>query len=177
MSRHLHPRRVVALRSLLLTAFGVALVHAQMPVVVPMPAGTNVVLGRVVEVGTDAPVGGAILSLTGHFNAAGKPAAPTLGVRATELPPVVNVMTTADGYFVFRNLPAGMFTAAIRALGYVNSDFPPTLIEVRDSQKPTEVQFRVWKFAAIGGRVVDERGEPVAGVLVSALRRVPRVAA
>jgi len=137
-----------------------------------MPAGTNVVLGRVIEVGTDAPVGGAIVTLTGHFDAAGKPAAPTLGVRATELPPVVNVMTTADGYFVFRNLPAGMFTAAIRALGYMNSDFPPTLIEIRDSQKPTEVQFRVWRFAAIGGRVVDEHGEPVAGILVSALRRV-----
>ena len=172
MLGHFGPRRVATLRSLLLAALGTTFAHAQTPVV-SMPAGTNVVLGRVIEVGTDAPVGGAIVSLTGHFNAAGKPAAPALGVRATELPPVVNVMTTADGYFVFRNLPAGTFTAAIRALGYVNSDFPPTLVEVRENQKPTEVQFRVWKFAAIGGRVVDERGEPVAGVLVNALRRAP----
>ena len=65
-------------------------------------------------------------------------------------------MTTAGGYFVFRNLPAGLFTAAIRALGYVNTDFPPTLIEIQNSQKPTETELSVWKFAAIGGRVLDE---------------------
>jgi hypothetical protein len=81
-------------------------------------------------------------------------------------------MTTPDGYFVFRNLPAGLFTAATRAFGYLEHDYPPTLIEVRDGQKPTEVRLRVWKHAAIGGRVVDERAEPIAGIVVSALQRV-----
>ena len=101
----------------------------------------------------------------------GKSAArsPTLGIDA---PPTLNVMTTAEGYFVFRNLPPGRFTAATRAHGYVISDFPPTVVEIRDDRKPTEVQLRVWKHATIGGRVVDERGEPVAGIPVSALTRV-----
>ena len=134
-----------------------------------MPNGTNVLLGRVVEMGTDAPVGGAMVTLIGHFDASGKAAAIEFGMPG---PPSLNVMTTADGYFVFRNLPAGLFTAATRAYGYMNSDFPPTVVEIRDSPKATELQLRVCKYAAIGGRVVDERGEPVTGVPVSALQRV-----
>jgi hypothetical protein len=46
------------------------------------------------------------------------------------------------------------------------------MVEIRDSQKPAELQVRIWKYAAIGGRVVDERGEPVTGIPVTALRRV-----
>ena len=64
-----------ALRTLLVAALSSTLVQAQGPAP-PMPAGTNVLVGRVVEVGTDAPVGGAIVTLTGHFDAAGKPATP-----------------------------------------------------------------------------------------------------
>ena len=170
-----------ALRALLFAAVGATLIfpaearervlRAQAPAP-PMPGGTNALLGRVIEVGTDAPVGGAIVTLAGHFDASGKPATPgALGVTR-ELPPTLSVMTTADGYFVFRHLPAGQFTVTTRALGYVNNDFPPTVVEVRESQKTTDVQLRVWKNVTIGGRVVDERGEPVTGLPVNALRRV-----
>ncbi len=162
---------LTALRALLIAALGATLVQAQTPAP-SMPKGTNVLLGRVVEMGTDAPVGGAMVTLIGHFDASGKPATPSPMARGPESPPSLSVMTTADGYFVFRNLPAGLFTAATRAHGYMNNDFPPTVVEIGDSQKPTELQLRVWKYAAIGGRVVDERGEPVTGIPVSALRRV-----
>jgi hypothetical protein len=80
-------------------------------------------------------------------------------------------MTTADGYFVFRDLPAGRFRVTVRALGYVNSDFPMKVIELGDSEKLSSVTMRLWAHAAIGGRVIDERGEPVLGMLVNALRR------
>lgn len=159
-----------ALRMVLATALASSVVQAQAPA--PMPDGTNVVLGRVTEVGNNTPVGGAIVTLAGHFDASGRPATPNPGAFGPDLPPSVNVMTTADGYFVFRNLPAGLFTATIRAFGYVNSDFPPTIIELRDSPRPTEIDLRVWKYAAIAGRVVDERGEPIAGIPVSVLRPV-----
>jgi hypothetical protein len=71
-----------------------------------------------------------------------------------------------------RSLPAGRFTAATRALGYVNSDYPPTVLEVRDGERPTEVRLSVWRHASLGGGVVDERGEPITGLPVSALQRV-----
>jgi protocatechuate 3,4-dioxygenase beta subunit len=155
------------IRAVLLAALATAVMHAQAPP--PMPAGTNVLLGRVVEVGTDRPVGGAMVTLTGHFDPSGKPSAGTTD-RLNPMPSL-NVMTTAEGYFVFRNLPAGGFTTATRAYGYVNNDYPPMVVEIRDNQKPPEPQLRVWKYAAIGGRVVDEHGDPLTGIVVTALRR------
>lgn len=157
------------LRTLLAATLGVVLTHAQAPA--PMPAGTNTILGRVTEVGSDAPVGGAIVTLVGHFDAAGRPASPEQMIVARESLASVNVMTTSDGHFVIRNLPAGRFTATIRAFGYVNSDFPPTIVELANSPRTTDVALRVWKHATMGGRILDERGEPVAGIPVSALRR------
>jgi protocatechuate 3,4-dioxygenase beta subunit len=168
MTRLARPRRIALVVLFALVMRGAASSpQVQAP---PMPTGTNALVGRVVEMGTDAPVGGAIVTLTGRFDASGKPVAPSPQARL-ELLPNRSVMTTPDGTFVFRGLPAGLFTAATRAFGYMNNDFPPVTIELRDGQKPVQVQLRVWKFAAIGGRVVDERGEPVTGVPVSALQR------
>jgi hypothetical protein len=134
-----------------------------------MPKGSNVLVGRVVEIDRGTPVGGAIVTLVGHFDASGKPGPPNMAAR--DVPPTLIVMTSTDGYFVFRNLPAGRFTAMTRALGYVNHD--TAIIDVADGRKTREIQLRLWKFGAIGGRVADERGDPIAGILVDALRRLP----
>jgi hypothetical protein len=136
--------------------------------------GTNALLGRVLEVGTNTPVAGAVVTLTGPFGSATEPRAVPLAniTGGPGAAPSVSVMTTGDGYFVVRNLPSGLFTTAVRAAGYVNSDTPPTVIEVLDSPRPTEHTIRLWRFAAIGGRVTDERGEPLAGVQVTALTRL-----
>ncbi len=115
----------LALRALLAATLGMVLTQAQTPV--PMPAGTNTIVGRITEVGTGTPVGGAIVTLAGHFDAAGRSTTPEQLAIGRELPPSVSVMTTSDGYFVVRNLPAGRFAATIRAFGYVNSDFPRRL--------------------------------------------------
>jgi hypothetical protein len=157
----------------MLVALGTAVPGAQVPAS-PMTEGTNVLLGRVVEVTSGAPVSGAIVTLIGNFDAAGRPATPGLGVvgGSGNVPPSLNVMTTPDGYFVVRNLPPGRFTVATRALGYVNDDFPPTFIEIQDGQRATEVRLRVWAYASLSGRVADERGEPLTGMPVSALQRV-----
>jgi protocatechuate 3,4-dioxygenase beta subunit len=136
-----------------------------------MPTGTKVLLGRVVEIGTDAPVGGAVVTLIGQLDASGKPVMRVPQARGLEPLPSKSVMTTSDGDFVFRDLPAGFFTASIRAPGYEINDYPPTVVEIHDGQKATVVRLRIWKYAAIGGRVVDEHGEPVTGIPVTALQR------
>jgi hypothetical protein len=75
---------------------------------------------------------------------------------------------------VFRNLPAGRFEAAIRANGYVNElTARQQLIDITDTRTPIEIQLRVWKYGALGGRIFDERGEPLSGIPVTALQRVP----
>lgn len=145
--------------------------HAQQGAPVPIPKGTNVLLGRVLDVGGDTPVGGAIVTIVGFFDGTGKPLPSLPQVQDRMLGEGRNVMTGADGYFVFRDLPAGRFSVTVRALGYVNTDYPMKVVEVGDSAKPPAVTLRLWRHAAIGGRVVDERGEPIAGMRVEALTR------
>lgn len=163
--------KVTACRALLLCVVGAAVgVHAQTPP--PLPKGTNVLLGRVLDMGSDGPVAGAIVTLTGHFDASGKPLATISLEPVPGAPAGRNVFTTAEGYFVFRDLPAGRYSIATRGFGYINTDFPPQVIEITDSGKPLPVELHLWKYAAISGRVIDGRGESVVGMPVSALCRV-----
>ena len=143
--------------------------HAQAPAAQPIPKGTNVLLGRVVEMGADSPISGAIVTLFGFFDAAGKPVAriPQGLAGASD---GRSILTTADGYFVFRDLPAGRYTVGVRALGFAAIS-SSQVIEISDNEKPAPIPVRLWRYASIGGRVVDERGEPVVGMIVNALRR------
>lgn len=150
---------------------GTAALPAQTPGP-PLPKGANTVLGRVLDMGHGGPVGGAIVTLTGHFDASGKPLAVIPADLPAGSPPGLNVYTTAEGYFVFRNLPAGRYSVATRAFGYMNIDYPPRIVEIADRDTPLPVELHLWKYAAISGRVIDERGEPVVGMPVSAMRRV-----
>ena len=153
-----------------------ALLHAQRPAPVEIPKGTNVLYGRVLESGTDAPVGGAAVTLTGFFDRSGKPAA-TLPRSAN---PIVSpeasaprtVVTNGDGYYFFRGLPAGRYAIATIGLGYVDSGYRLRIVEIADSDKPTTANMRLRKYAAITGRVVDEQGEPVVGIPMMALQRL-----
>jgi hypothetical protein len=136
-----------------------------------IPGGANVLVGRVVTLGSDDPVGGAVVTLVGYFDTAGRPLphneaqeSPRLSASAPR-----QVLTTADGSFLFRDLPAGPYNLSVDAFGY-SDDTPIHLIELTDRKTPTEPSLRVWKASTISGRVADERGEPVVGVTVTAFR-------
>jgi hypothetical protein len=154
----------------------VALLRAQRPAPVEIPKGTNVLFGRVLESGTDAPVSGAAVTLTGFFDRSGRPVA-TLPRSAN---PIVSpeasaprtVVTNGEGYYFLRELPAGRYAIGTVAVGYVDSGYRLRVVEVPDSDKPTVANFRIQKHAAIAGRVVDEQGEPVVGIQVTALQRM-----
>lgn len=137
-----------------------------------LPKGTNAVLGRVLDMGTEGPVAGAIVTLTGHFDASGAPLARIPSDPPPGAPAGRNVFTTAEGYFVFRDLAAGRYSVTTRAFGYMDSDFPPVVVEIAERDTPLPVELHLWKYAAVSGRVLDERGEPVVGMPVTAMRRV-----
>lgn len=89
--------------------------------------------------------------------------------------------TDAKGRFVFVNLPAALdYSLSANAPGYFNGtysrDSGPTTqsapIAVADGEWVRDARVTVWRPGAIGGRVVDEAGEPVVGVWVRALSRV-----
>jgi hypothetical protein len=137
-----------------------------------IPTGTNVLLGRILEAGTDAPVSGAVVTLTGYFDASGR--ALTSLPRSFEpgASPPRSVLTNGDGYFLFRDLPAGRYSVAALAFGYVNRTYPLRIIEISDSSKPTVVSVPLSKYATISGTVLDERGDPIVGAPVTVLHRV-----
>ncbi len=72
------------------------------------------------------------------------------------------VLTDSDGAFRL-TAPAGPYRLVVRKTGFAQSDVPATA-------PGGAVEVRLKRGAAIAGRIVDERGEPVAGVKISALK-------
>ena len=168
----MHSRVLAAGLVLVAAALSVSLLHAQRPERPAIARGTNVLFGQVLDAGTDAPVAGAVVTLIGFIAPAGQ--ADAVLPRSAEAPGASAprlVMTNGDGYFFFRELPAGRYAVSAQAFGYVNQTYPLRLVELIDSDRPATVSLRIAKHAAIAGRVLDERGEPVAGAPVSTLRR------
>ena len=135
-----------------------------------IPKGTNVLFGRVLDAGSDAPIAGVVVNLTGFFDAAGRPL-PSMPSSEGASPPR-SVMTNGDGYFIFRNLPAGRYVVTPLTFDYIRES-SLRVVELVDSSKPTSFSIRLSKHAVITGRVFDESGDPLAGVPVTALQRLP----
>jgi hypothetical protein len=90
-------------------------------------------------------------------------------------------VTDSKGRFVFRRLPAST-RYAIHATksGFVASGLAGPLLILPGSRFPldegewiSDADFVMWRLSSISGRVLDERGEPVVGVVVRVLLRVP----
>ena len=138
-----------------------------------IPKGSNLLFGRVLDAGTDAAVSGAVVNLVGFFDASGRAlTAVPQSLSAPDASTPRSVMTNGDGYFVFRDLPAGKYAIASQAFGYIVESYPLQIVEVADGDKPTSASLRLSKCASVSGRVFDEQGDPLAGIAVFALRRV-----
>jgi hypothetical protein len=166
-------RRPVAARSRVATALVIAVLSVALlgawspgPAVpartppVQSSGRSGVISGVVVDATTGAPIAGALVALA-------------LGYRAV---PGTQSRQIADGQgrFVFVNLPndiAGLTLTASRT-GYVHDerdvDATSQPIAISNGQWIRDARVALRKLAAIGGTVVDERGEPVVGVIVRA---------
>ncbi len=87
--------------------------------------------------------------------------------------------TDPQGKFEIKELPAGRYTVTASKAGYVTMQFGQrradqagggTILDVLDKQIVEKIQFALPRGAVIIGRVLDEFGEPIAGVNVSAGR-------
>jgi hypothetical protein len=128
----------------------------------PTPGGTGLIVGQVVDGDSQTPIAGAVVSIQGP---------------ARQSP----VLTTSDGYFLFRDLPPGHYAVFARKAGYTSGfsgqqrpDGQATApaIALASDQRLVAAPVRLWRVGAISGTVLDEAGEPQVGVLVRALRRV-----
>ena len=153
--------------------------------------GTGLILGRVIEAAAKQPIPRAMVTLathrsdlssservpaasTGAFDAQGRIVAPS-GVAASPTAPPpsdvsfrATVECTADGQFVFSDIPAGHFDLSARSSGFGG---PPVILDVGTGQRIGDASIVLTRAVTIGGRVLDEAGDPIVGVDVQVLPR------
>ena len=83
-------------------------------------------------------------------------------------------ITDDNGHFVIAGLPAGKYQFRAGKTGYVSEDYrldggpPEAALKLQPGEKLDKVEFRLPRTAVIMGRVTDESGEPIAGVVMEA---------
>jgi hypothetical protein len=129
------------------------------------PTGSGLIVGRVVDASSDAPVGDAIVTLVLSPASAADSLSPQ------------RVMVDSRGRFLLHDLPKGTVTLGVSADGYMAGGYgqlrpngAAVPLELGEGQRVSDVTIRLWRFAALGGTIVDEFGDPVVGVPVRVLQ-------
>ena len=138
----------------------------------PAATANSFILGRVVNAAGE-PVGGAVVTLSGGL----AQISITSVARDLEGGPR-RVLTDEEGRFVFSDLAAGSYTLQAEKPGYLTGAYgrrrfgglPQTLV-LAEGERNTTVNIPIWAFVAINGAVVDETGEPMVGIMVTAHRQ------
>src|SRR5688572_19932310 len=149
-----HTIITIAIVAVAAVAMHVATMEAADPQRSPAPvkSPTGLVIGRVVDADGNAPITGAVVSLSGS------------GTQPRR------VIVDAQGRFMFTGLPAGAFTIAVAKRGYLAGAFGQLRpdgagrpLPVQDGEHVTDATIRMWRFASISGTVTDDLGEAVSG--------------
>jgi protocatechuate 3,4-dioxygenase beta subunit len=131
----------------------------------PMPGrqfktGTGRITGRVLAAETGNPIRRAQVRISG----------PDIMAKSS--------LTDAEGRFEFRDLPSGRFTLSASKSGFVQVQYGQTRpfesgrpIELAEKQVLENADIQMPRGSVIAGRIVDEFGEPVPDVNVTALRQ------
>jgi hypothetical protein len=141
-------------------------------------------IGQVVDAETGQPVSDATVTLEGRPKPAAKPDAPAASGNLFDFMMMARgqdreerLEATADGRFVFRNLPVSKYSVTATAPGYLRGDADfaraggSASFEIRAGQTNARATIRLWKQAVITGVVFDEAGEPVIRARVHAYLR------
>jgi hypothetical protein len=134
----------------------------------PTP-GTAAISGAVTDAVTNRPLGGVTVSL-----GMDRP------VGMLRPPPLSQTITDEKGRFVFWPIAPGTgYFVNATAFGYFAGGYGRTpassggrRITLADRQWFERADFSLWRPGAISGRVLDEHGEPVVGVMVRVMRAV-----
>src|SRR5262252_4448719 len=98
-------------------------------------------------------------------------------VSAVELPGGRGMLTDDSGVFDLTELPAGRYTVTVSKSGFVSLSYGQrrplqagTPLQLADGQQLKSVDFQLPRGSVIGGRVLDEDGEAMPGVMVRVMR-------
>lgn len=91
----------------------------------------------------------------------------------------ISVVTDSAGHFRFKALDPGRYHLTVSRVGFVSQvygqkkpDDPGALLTLRPGQEVKDLLFRLIPSAVIAGKILDEDGEPLPEIQVSALRQV-----
>src|SRR6266852_3865560 len=125
---------------------------------VPTPTGR--ITGRVVAVDNGRPVKRARVFAT-----------------AAELPGGRGMLTDEAGVFDLTELPAGRYNLTVSKSGFVSLSYGQrrplqagTPLQLGDGQQLKGIQFQLPRGSVVGGRVLDEDGDAMPGVMVRVMR-------
>jgi len=126
----------------------------------PGAKGTAAILGRVTNLETGGPLRRAVIRIT----------SPTL-------PSDRRVSTNAEGRYEVRDLPTGEYSVKAERGGYLTLAYGQRRfgevgkpLQLGEGQTVTAIDFALPRMGVISGRVVDDTGEPIAKVTVSAMQ-------
>src|SRR5262245_49700609 len=98
-------------------------------------------------------------------------------VNAAEVPGGRGALTDDTGIFDFTELPAGRYTVTVSKSGFVSLSYGQrrplqagTPLQLGDGQQLRNVDFQLPRGSVIGGHILDEDGEPMAGASVRVMR-------
>lgn len=152
-----------------------ALLTAQAPTAPAEAEKPGVIRGTVINVVTKEPVRKADVTLQ-PANVRGVSGAGGGVPYATGPAAILKAVTDAEGNFAFPSVHPGNFFLMVQRSGFVPARYgargpmmPGSQISVRAEQEVTGVRIEMTPQAVISGRVVDEDGEPMQGIMVFAL--------
>jgi protocatechuate 3,4-dioxygenase beta subunit len=92
-------------------------------------------------------------------------------------PAVYGTATDANGHFEIKDVPPGRYRFMAAHTGFISQEYQAkgltggAVLSLSPGQTVDDVIFRLTRAAAVSGRVADESGEPMMGVVVSTLRK------
>jgi protocatechuate 3,4-dioxygenase beta subunit len=90
----------------------------------------------------------------------------------------ISVLTDTAGRFQFRGIDPGRYQLSVNRAGFVPQEYgqkkphdPGAVLTLRSGQQMNDLLFRLIPSAVIAGKILDEDGEPLPEIFVSALRQ------
>ena len=98
-------------------------------------------------------------------------------VTAAELPGGRGMLTDDGGVFDFTDLPAGRYTLTVSKTGFVSLSYGQrrplqagTPLQLAEGEQLKGIQFQLPRGSVVGGRILDEDGDAMPGVMVRVMR-------
>jgi protocatechuate 3,4-dioxygenase beta subunit len=97
--------------------------------------------------------------------------------NSQEHPAVYAIITDANGGFELKKVSPGRYRLVASHTGFISQEYEAkglnggAVLSLSAGQTVDDMMFRLTRAAVVSGRVADEAGEPMQGVIVSALRK------